>query len=150
MHPCIFIILDDLIGDNKVFKRQSLINNITIQHRHLGVNLVFTSQNPKSIPNIIRNNIDVYVLYKFAKVKMVLEKLYEEVSNLLIEKQIEDLYKHATNEAHDAQVIDTHPKTKRDKRFNSSFFNCCVSCFFFSSNLSYSTALTSISFLVML
>ena len=61
--PIVFIILDDLIGDNKVFKRQSLINNITIKHRHLGVNLVFTSQNPKSIPNIIRNNIDVYVLY---------------------------------------------------------------------------------------
>jgi hypothetical protein len=74
--PIVFIILDDLIGDNKVFKRQSLINNITIKHRHLGVNLVFTSQNPKSIPNIIRNNIDLYVLYKFANVKMVLEKLY--------------------------------------------------------------------------
>jgi hypothetical protein len=119
--PIVFIILDDLIGDNKVFKRQSLINNITIKHRHLGVNLVFTSQNPKSIPNIIRNNIDVYVLYKFANVKMVLEKLYEEVSNLLTEKQFEDLYKHATNEAHDALVIDTHPKTERDKRFKKNF-----------------------------
>jgi hypothetical protein len=63
------MILDDLIGDNKVFKQQSLINNITIKHRHLGINLVFTSQNPKSIPNIIRNNIDVYVLYKFFKCK---------------------------------------------------------------------------------
>ena len=44
--PIVFIILDDLIGDNKVFRQQSLINNITIKHRHLGVNLVFTSQNP--------------------------------------------------------------------------------------------------------
>ena len=119
--PIVFIILDDLIGDNKVFKRQSLINNITIKHRHLGVNLVFTSQNPKSIPNIIRNNIDLYVLYKFANVKMVLEKLYEEVSNLLTEKQFEDLYKHATNEAHDALVIDTHPNIERDNRFKKNF-----------------------------
>ena len=82
--------MDDLIGDNKVFKRQSLTNNITIKYRHLSVNLVFTSQNPKSIPNIIRNNIDMYVLYKFANVKMVLEKLFEEVSNLLTEKQFEN------------------------------------------------------------
>ena len=52
---------------------------------------------------------------------MVLEKLYEEVSNLLTEKQFEDLYKHAINEAHDALVIDTHPKTERDKRFKKNF-----------------------------
>ena len=32
--PIIFMILDDLIGDNKVFKQQSLINNITIKHIH--------------------------------------------------------------------------------------------------------------------
>ena len=119
--PIVFIILDDLIGDNKVFKRESLINNITIKHRHLGVNLVFTSQNPRSIPNIIRNNIDIYVLYKFANVKMVLEKIYEEVSNLLTETQFEELYKHATSEPYIALVIDNHPKTERDKRFKKNF-----------------------------
>ena len=119
--PIVFIILDDLIGDNKVFKRESLINNITIKHRHLGVNLVFTSQNPRSLPNIIRNNIDIYVLYKFANVKMVLEKIYEEVSNLLTETQFEELYKHATYEPYNALVIDNHPKTERDKRFKKNF-----------------------------
>ena len=117
--PIVFIILDDLIGDNKVFKRESLINNITIKHRHLGVNLVFTSQNPRSIPNIIRNNIDIYVLYKFANVKMVLENIYEEVSNLLTETQFEELYKHATSEPYNALVIDNHPKC--DKRFKKNF-----------------------------
>jgi len=119
--PIVFIILDDLIGDNKVFKRQSLINNITIKHRHLGVNLVFTSQNPKSIPNIIRNNIDLYVLYKFANVKMVIEKIFEEVSSLLTESQFEELYKHATSEPYNALVIGNHPKVERDKRFKKNF-----------------------------
>ena len=56
----------------------------------------------------------MYVLYRFANVKMVLEKLYEEVSNLLTETQFEELYKHATSEPHDALVIDTHPKMERD------------------------------------
>ena len=119
--PIVFIILDDLIGDNKVFKQRSLINNITIKHRHLGVNLVFTSQNPKSIPNIIRNNIDVYVLYKFANIKMVLEKIYQEVSNLLTEKEFEEVYKHATEEPYNSLVIDTHPKMERDKRLRKNF-----------------------------
>ncbi len=40
--PSMFIILDDLIGENKRFNQQSLINNITIKHRHLGVNWIFT------------------------------------------------------------------------------------------------------------
>jgi hypothetical protein len=114
--PIVFIILD-----NKVFKQQSLINNITIKHRHLGVNLVFTSQNPKSIPNIIRNNIDVYVLYKFANVKMVIDKIFEEVSGLLTESQFEEVYKHATSEPYNALVIDNHPKTDRNKRFKKNF-----------------------------
>ena len=61
----VFIILDDLIGENKVFKQQSLINNITIKHRHLGINLVFTSQNPRSIPNIIRNNRNLTQFFPF-------------------------------------------------------------------------------------
>jgi hypothetical protein len=47
------------------------ISNITIKHRHLGINIICTSQNPKSIPNIIRNNIDIFCLYKFANTKMV-------------------------------------------------------------------------------
>ena len=78
--PIIFMILDDLIGNNDVFKRNnSLIGNITIKHRHLGINLIFTTQNPKSKPNIIRNNIDLWFLYKFANIKMVIEKVFEEV-----------------------------------------------------------------------
>jgi hypothetical protein len=51
---------------------------------------IFTSQAPKSIPNIIRNNIDIYVLYKFACVKMVIDKIFDEVSGLLTESQFEE------------------------------------------------------------
>ncbi len=111
-----------MIGANKVFKRQSLINNITIKHTHLGINSGFTSQNPKSIPNTIRKNIDVCVYYKFANVKKVIEKLCEEVSILLTENQFEEPYKHAISEPHDAQVIDTPHKTARVKRFKKNFY----------------------------
>ena len=52
---------------------------------------------------------------------MVLEKIFEEVSNLLTEKEFEELYKYATKEPHDALLIDTHPNTERDKRFKKNF-----------------------------
>jgi hypothetical protein len=31
------------------------------------------------------------------------------------------MYKHATSEPYNALVIDTHPKTERDKRFKKNF-----------------------------
>ena len=120
--PVVFMILDDMIGNNDVFKRNnSLIGNITVKHRHLGINLIFTSQNPKSIPNIIRNNIDLWFLYKFANIKMVLEKIFDEVCNIVTEDEFEELYKHATLEPHNALVIDTHPCTSIDKRLRHNF-----------------------------
>lgn len=119
--PVVFMILDDLIGDNQTFKRNGIINNVTIKHRHLGINLLFTSQNPKSIPNIIRNNIDIFVLYKFANIKMIFEKVYEEVSNIITETEFEELYKHATKEPYNSFVIDTHPKTDINKRLKKNF-----------------------------
>ena len=111
-----------MIGNKDCFKKgNSAISNLTIKHRHLGINLIYTTQNPKSIPNIIRNNIDLWVLYKFANKNMVLEKLYEEVSSLVLEKEFSDLYDYATKEPHNALVIDTHPLTKREDRFKLNF-----------------------------
>jgi hypothetical protein len=73
--PIIFLILDDLIRNNECFERGNCtITNITIKHRHLGINIIYTSQNPKRIPNIVRNSVDIFCLYKFANTKMVLEK----------------------------------------------------------------------------
>jgi hypothetical protein len=120
--PIIFLILDDLIGNNECFKRGNCtISNITIKHRHLGINIIYTSQNPKSIPNIIRNNVDIFCLYKFANTKMVLEKLYSEVSSFLTEDEFESVYKHATLEPHNCLYIDTHPNTHKDKRLRKNF-----------------------------
>jgi hypothetical protein len=120
--PVIMMILDDCIGDKNCFKKgNSAISNLTIKHRHLNINLIYTSQNPKSIPNIIRNNIDLWVLYRFANKQMVLEKLYEEVSSLVLEKEFSELYDYATKEPYNSLVIDTHPLTKKENRFKLNF-----------------------------
>lgn len=122
-HPrIVYLIFDDLIGDNKAFKKgASALSNLLIKHRHHQINMMFTTQNPKSIPTIIRNNIDLWVLYKFANVEMVIEKCYSEVSSLIDEKQFIELYKYAVNEPHNALVIDTHPKTPNNERFKLNF-----------------------------
>ena len=118
------MILDDMIGTNDCFKKGNcLIANICIKHRHLGINLMFTSQNPRSINNIIRNNIDLWCIYKFSNIKTILEKVFDEVSNILTEQQFEEAYKHATTEPHDCLVIDTHPESSIDKRLKRNFDN---------------------------
>jgi hypothetical protein len=53
--------------------------------------------------------------------KMVLEKIYEEVSNIITEDEFEELYQHATSEPYSALVIDTHPQTDEDKRLRKNF-----------------------------
>jgi hypothetical protein len=120
--PVIFLILDDMIGNNACFKRGNcLISNLTIKHRHLGINLIYTTQNPKSIPNIIRANIDLWVLYKFSNVNIILNKCYEEVSSLINEDNFINLYLHATEQPYNSFVIDTHPLTENSKRFKKNF-----------------------------
>jgi hypothetical protein len=64
------MILDDLIGSNECFRKDnSLISNLTRKHRHLGINLIFTTQNPKSIhlvhyEKVHREAISIFELWK--------------------------------------------------------------------------------------
>ena len=50
-----FLVFDDLVGDANAFKKShSAINNLTIKHRHLQCNLMFTTQYIKAIPPTLR------------------------------------------------------------------------------------------------
>lgn len=120
--PVFFYVLDDLIGDNKCFRKgNSAITNLTIKHRHLGINLIFTSQYIKAIPPTIRRNIDVYVLYKFANKQAVLEQVQPEISSLCTEKEFDELYTFATEQDYSSLVIDNHPRTPKNERFKMNF-----------------------------
>ena len=57
---------------------------------------------------------------------MIIEKVYDEVSNILTEQQFEEAYKHATTEPHDCLIIDTHPETSIDKRLRRNFDNVLI------------------------
>jgi hypothetical protein len=112
--PITFILLDDLLGtggfNNK--RNSKLINNV-IKNRHNQVCFIIAIQAMKGLPKNIRNNCSLFFLGKFASRKMILEDMYDEVSNVLTPESFEELYNKATEEQYGALVIDSTGKSKR-------------------------------------
>ena len=106
-----FLVFDDLVGDANAFKRgSSALNNLCIKHRHLQCNLIFTTQYMKAIPPVIRRNLDIWVIFKFANAQSVLEHIYPEVSGVIKEEEFLELFEYATVMKHDALIIDQTSK----------------------------------------
>lgn len=100
-----WIIFDDLIGTGTFTKKaKSLVANLTIKHRHLRTNLVFTTQNYKSIPPIIRFNMDILVLFKTGS-DTELSKIFEDVSGYINKEQFLQLYEYGTADKNDALIV---------------------------------------------
>jgi hypothetical protein len=115
--PVNIIILDDLMATGAFTNKKlsSLTNNL-IKNRHNGISIAILAQSVKSIPKNIRLNCNVFFVGKFASKKVVLEDLYEEVSNVLTIEQFEELYDTATNEQYGSLIIDCSHKEKRFMR----------------------------------
>ena len=111
-HPRInFLIFDDLVGDAHAFKKShSALNNLCIKHRHLQCNLIFTTQYIKAIPPVIRRHLDIFIIFKFANVKSVTEQIYPEISGIIKEEEFELLFDYATENKHNALIIDQTSK----------------------------------------
>ena len=82
--------------------------------------MCIATQNLKSITKSIRNNTDIFVLFKFKNIKIILNDLYEEISNILSPEEFISLYEYATKEDHDCFVIDGKATNKED-RFKLNF-----------------------------
>jgi hypothetical protein len=106
-----FLVFDDLVGDPHAFKKShSALNNLCIKHRHLQCNMIFTTQYIKAIPPVIRRNLDIWIIFKFANAKSVAEQIYPEISGLIKEEDFEALFEYATKERHNALIIDQTSK----------------------------------------
>lgn len=113
-YPINMIILDDLMGSGAFNNRsQSKLTNAVIKNRHLGICFAMLVQSLKSVPKNIRLNCSVFFLGKFANKKMILEDLYEEVSNVLKIEEFDELYSHATEEKYGSLIIDSTGSGKR-------------------------------------
>ena len=112
--PVNIIVLDDLMATGAFTnKRLSTLTNNLIKNRHNGISFAILAQSVRSIPKNIRLNCNVFFVGKFASKKVVLEDLYEEVSNVLTLEQFEELYDKATEEQYGALIIDCSHKDKR-------------------------------------
>ena len=100
-----------MVGDPQAFKtRHSAINNLTIRHRHLQCNLLFTTQYIKAIPPVLRRNMDIWIIFKFANVQSVVEQIYPEISGVIKEDDFKIVFEYATINKHDALIIDQTSK----------------------------------------
>jgi hypothetical protein len=85
-----WIILDDLVGLGAFNKKaKSVLSNLTIKHRHLKTNLIFTTQSYRQLPPVIRSNIDIYCIFKSNSYNEILNKIYDD----LFTKDIIDRFK---------------------------------------------------------
>jgi hypothetical protein len=113
-----FLVFDDLIGCGCFNKKaKSLINNLTIKHRHLRCNLIFTTQSFKQIPPVIRTNIDIYCIFKSSSYNEILNKVYEDVSGFVKYDDFVELYEHATEDRHDCLTIINNSMDKKGTKF---------------------------------
>jgi len=116
MNKCIFFIFDDLLGTSAFkIRSESKLNNLVTLCRHHSINLMFTTQYLTAIPPIIRNNVRLWVVFKFSNSERLLKHVYPEISNLVKEESFLELYEHATNNDHDSLIIINH--NDMDKKF---------------------------------
>ena len=114
-----FLIFDDIIGTNNgAFRKSgSALQNLIIKNRHHFTNVILTTQYIKSINPIIRENIDIWVLYKSQNKKSLVDKIYELVSGVVSEEHFIELFEHATEKPYSAFVIDNHKETPKENKF---------------------------------
>jgi len=119
-HPrIIFMIFDDLIGDAMAFKKNkgNILSKLVITHRHLQCNLLFTTQYIKAIPPVIRANTDIFILFKFASKKLVIDKIYPELTGLVDENTFIELYDYATEPDNGCLISINHAMNKNTNGF---------------------------------
>ena len=111
------IVLDDLLGSDAFSKKtKSVLTNAMIKNRHIGVVFMILVQSIRAVPKNIRLNCSVFQLATFKNKKMILEDIYEEVSNVINIDDFEELYDHATAKPYGSLIIDT----TNGKRFLSN------------------------------
>lgn len=113
-HIITHICFDDLIGDKEVFKksRDSGLVKFLLKHRHLYTNVFITTQYINAIQPIIKNNIDIFCLFKYANLNDIIKKFYPMVSGIMDEEQFKEIYLHSSQEKFNFLTVISHNSLK--------------------------------------
>jgi hypothetical protein len=116
------IILDDCLANKEAFsqKRANTLTRCVLNGRHIGINIILCSQQIKNISKSIRQNTEIWVLFKTKNQKVLMEDIYTEFSSIVTPDEFLSLFEKATEGDHDALVIDGKEPDKND-RFKKNF-----------------------------
>ena len=67
-----------------------------------------TTQYVSAIQPIIRNNIDIFCIFKYSNLKDIITKFYPVVSGVMKEDQFKELYAHSSQEKYNFLTIISH------------------------------------------
>jgi hypothetical protein len=112
------ILLDDVLSNKEAFssKKSSLLNRLVLNGRHYKANVIICAQNLKAINKSIRQNTQVWFLFKTKSLKVLIEDIYQDLcSNILTEEQFLKLYEAGTIDDHSCFTIDE--KDEKQNRF---------------------------------
>jgi hypothetical protein len=117
------IILDDCLANKEAFsaKRANALTKAVLNSRHIGINIILCCQQVKKISKTIRENTDIWVLFKTKNQKVLMEDIYTEFSSLVSPDEFISIFEHATaGSDHDALVFDAKEPDKQN-RFKKNF-----------------------------
>ena len=115
--PRDLLIMDDVQG-SEIFtsKREDLMVQMTIKHRHIPLSIVFLVQTFHGLPRPIRLNCTIYIVFLTLDEKQ-LSQIYEHFANMILKDQFLAMYHFATytSRPHGFLFIDTNPKTPQHR-----------------------------------
>jgi len=101
-----------LLFNNNFLPIQGGLVKFLLKHRHLYTNVFITTQYINAIQPIIKNNIDVFCLFKYANLNDILKKFYPCVSGIMNEEQFREIYTHSSKEKFNFLTIISHNALK--------------------------------------
>ena len=115
----VFMVFDDLLNNPLVFgyKRSNFINQTIILHRHdspdrVPINMLLISQSFKSVPTLVRKQIDYFVMLKNANKIKLLQNIQDEVGGVVGMNDLVKLYDYAMGVEYGALIVSIHPADK--------------------------------------
>lgn len=85
------VVIDDCLG---FIRKGSYLTYLCTRYRHYKISLIITSQDFRSIPNIIRQNASAYIIFKTPN-KKEFQKMQDEFEAII--EHFKELYDYSTN-----------------------------------------------------
>jgi len=123
-HPrVVHMVVDDLI-QTEVFsnnKKGNFFNKISIKSRHdspdlCPINLIYITQNFKSIPSVIRRQLDLFILLKNSNREAILESLSNEISSHFSKEELIQYYDEIMKVQYASLILSIHKAEREDRR----------------------------------